>query len=129
MIFPFDENLLKYKSQSHKHFRNDIRVRDRMKEFLQKQKVLNVRWSFSAETRKKQRGQKAQKLKERLDFLQKQPLSVKNYRPLSAEITPFCRNPPFQHFLVSAEIAEPLSGAFSTPIFCRKSTISVRLEG
>ena len=91
MIFPFDENLLKYKSQSHKHFRNDIRVRDRMKEFLQKQKVLNVRWSFSAETRKKQKGQKAQKLKERLDFLQKEPLSVKNYRPLSAEITPFCR--------------------------------------
>ena len=76
--------------------------RDRPKEFLQKQKALNVRWPLSAETRKKQKGQKAQKYTERLEFLQKQPLSLKNWSPHSAEI------------------AKTLSWAFSTPIFCRK---------
>ena len=84
-----------------------------------------MRWPLSAETRKKQKGQKAQKITERLDFLQKQPLSVLNQRPLSAEFTLFCRNPPFLYFLVSAEIAETLSGAFSTD--SRKSALSVGL--
>ena len=39
---------------------------------------------------------------------------------ISAEIATFGRNCPFLFFLVCAEIAEILSGAFSTQIICRK---------
>ena len=53
-------------------------TRVRPKEFLQKQKELIVRCPVSAETRKKQKAQIGQKLTERIDFLQKQPLSVRN---------------------------------------------------